>query len=453
MLAEIDTPELDERLAQAREELSRAKAALALAQVTAGRWAALRNSSAVSKQSADEKSSDEKVKEADVGAASANLDRLKAQKLFAQILAPFDGVVTARNIDIGSYVAPDRGAEPLFKVADIHAVRIYVNVPQIYSSRLARGMKATFTTPQWPDEVFNATITTTSNAIGAQTGSLLVELDRPMTTARFFPAPMPMCISSCRSTPRNCAFPPARCRSARRARGWPPSTRTTASTSRRSRSPRISARKSPSPAGFLQQDRVVDNPAETLVDGDKVRIGGAAVAPSNPQRQGLSRLTSSRAGFGAKAFFAGALAGLAGCDFAPNYMAPETAVPAITRPRRRPAPTRRRRKTGGRRFQSAELDRLEARVEADNPDYAAALARYDRAKAVLDLAQSAFYPQVVGQPALSFNKQSQHRPLRSANQPTYYGGNQLLGGLTWEAGHLGPHPRPGRRRQGRRAVQ
>ena len=200
VLAEIDTPELDERLAQAREELARAQAALSLAQVTAERWTALRSSSAVSKQSADEKTSDQKVKEADVGAASANLDRLKAQKLFAQIVAPFDGVVTARNIDIGSYVAPDRGFRALFKVADIHAVRIYVNVPQIYSSRLAEGMKATLTTPQWPDRPFAATIATTSNAIAAQTGSLLVELDRPNEDGALYPGSYADVISSCRST-------------------------------------------------------------------------------------------------------------------------------------------------------------------------------------------------------------------------------------------------------------
>ena len=84
------------------------------------------------------------------------------------------------------------------------------------------------------------------------------------------------------------------------------------------------------------------------------------------------------------------------------------------------------------RLPQPELDRLETRIETDNPDYAAALARYQRARAVLDLAQSAFYPTVMGAPSLSYNKQSQNRPLRSANQPTYYGGNQLLGSFSWE---------------------
>ena len=109
VLAEIETPELDERLAQAREELGRAQAALDLAKVTASRWTALRNSSAVSKQSADEKTSDLAVKQADVGAAGANLDRLKAQKQFAQIVAPFDGIVKSLKCKVGDIV--QEGAE------------------------------------------------------------------------------------------------------------------------------------------------------------------------------------------------------------------------------------------------------------------------------------------------------------------------------------------------------
>ncbi len=143
-------------------------------------------------------------------------------------------------------------------------------------------------------------------------------------------------------------------------------------------------------------------------------------------------MTFSRASFSARLLLGAALAGLAGCDFAPNYMAPQAAVPVHYKTAPPPGAAAPAAENWWKGFESGELDRLESRVEADNPDYAAALARYERAKAVLDLAQSAFYPTVTGQPELSFNKQSQHRPLRSANQPTYYGGNQLLGALSWE---------------------
>ena len=107
ILAVVDTPELDERIAVAESELAKARAKQALAHVTAQRWASLRNSAAVSQQAADEKEGDANAKNAEVQAAQANLDRLKALKGFANIVAPFDGVVTARNIDIGSLVKAD----------------------------------------------------------------------------------------------------------------------------------------------------------------------------------------------------------------------------------------------------------------------------------------------------------------------------------------------------------
>ncbi len=278
VLAEIDTPELDERLAQAREELGRAQAALSLAKVTAQRWDALRNSAAVSKQSADEKSSDEKVKQADVGAAAANLDRLKAQKVFAQIVAPFDGVVTARNIDIGSYVAPDRGAETLFKVADVHAVRIYVNVPQIYSSRIKAGMNAPFTTPQWPGRTFTATVATTSNAIGAQTGSLLTELDMPNDDGALFPGSyadvhfeLPVDATQLRVAASALTIGAQGTRIA------------TVDSDNHVRFKTVTiatdfGAEVAIASGLSPQDRVIDNPSETLAEGDTVRIGGAAAA-------------------------------------------------------------------------------------------------------------------------------------------------------------------------------
>ena len=107
VLAVVDTPELDQRLAVAQSELAKAKANMALAKVTADRWNSLRASAAVSQQAADEKDSDARAKAAEVEAAQSNVDRMKALKAFANIVAPFDGVVTARNVDIGSLVKAD----------------------------------------------------------------------------------------------------------------------------------------------------------------------------------------------------------------------------------------------------------------------------------------------------------------------------------------------------------
>ncbi len=123
---------------------------------------------------------------------------------------------------------------------------------------------------------------------------------------------------------------------------------------------------------------------------------------------------------------------LAGCDFAPRYATPKIAAPEKFKdsaPSGLRAPLT---EDWWANFHDRELDRLEALIETDNPDYAAALARYEQAKAFLDLANSAFFPTILGPPDLSYNKQSENRPLRSKNQPTYYGANQLYGQLTWE---------------------
>ena len=177
VLAVVDTPELDQRVAVAQSELAKAKANLALAKVTAERWNSLRSSAAVSQQAADEKDSDAHAKSAEVEAAQANIDRLKALKAFANIVAPFDGVVTARNVDVGSLVKADSNdSSALFTVADIHEMRIYVPVPQSYAAAMKDGMKARLELPEYPDRNFEATIETTSRAIDKKSRSLLVEL-------------------------------------------------------------------------------------------------------------------------------------------------------------------------------------------------------------------------------------------------------------------------------------
>ncbi len=176
-LAIIDTPTLDQQIEQAKEELTKAKANLAFAKTTAERWNSLRASAAVSQQAADEKVSDAAAREAEVAAAAANVERLKAQKDFANIVAPFDGVVTARNIDIGSLVNDTLGPQStLFVVADTHEMRVYVAVPQNFEADIQVGMHATLKLPEYPDRTFDAVVATSSRAIAKTSRSLLVEL-------------------------------------------------------------------------------------------------------------------------------------------------------------------------------------------------------------------------------------------------------------------------------------
>jgi RND family efflux transporter MFP subunit len=179
LLATIDTPELDQQLAQARADLESAKANMQLATTTAKRWTNLLAEDAVSKQETDEKSGDLAAKTAMVNAAKADVDRLLALKDFSRITAPFDGVVTARHTDIGALVNAGAGATPtseLFDVAKVDQLRLYVRVPQSYSARIAPGMTAELTVPEYPGRTFRASLTATSEAVSDASGTLLVEL-------------------------------------------------------------------------------------------------------------------------------------------------------------------------------------------------------------------------------------------------------------------------------------
>jgi RND family efflux transporter MFP subunit len=180
VLAVIDAPELDQELAQAKANLATVEANVKLAKVTAQRFMDLAADDAVSKQDADEKSGDFAAKTAAVKAAEANVQRLQALEGFKRILAPFDGVVTERNANIGALVNAGAGANSasaLFKVSDVHLLRVYVQVPQSYSAQVRKGMKASLTLPQYRGRTFPATIESDAGAVSGQSGTLLVELE------------------------------------------------------------------------------------------------------------------------------------------------------------------------------------------------------------------------------------------------------------------------------------
>jgi RND family efflux transporter MFP subunit len=179
VLADIDTPDLDQKFEQAQGDLAKAKADAALAEITAKRWQSMAATEAASQQTADERVGDYIASKAQVGAAAANVARLEALESFKKIIAPFDGVVTVRKIDVGALVNSTPGNAPdLFDVADVHEMRIYVDVPQGFSAQVHVGMTAQLKLPQYPDRTFTAVIATTSDAISHGSRSLLVELRR-----------------------------------------------------------------------------------------------------------------------------------------------------------------------------------------------------------------------------------------------------------------------------------
>ncbi len=180
VLATIDTPDLDEELAQAQADLATSQAQSTLADLTAKRWHALLASNSVSVQSSDEKEGDASARHAEVNAQKAHVDRLRALEGFKKLTAPFDGVVTARNTDVGALITGGSSAAiALFKVADMHEMRVYVRVPQAYASELRPGMQATLTEPQYPGRTFPASLATTSQSVAAESRTVLVELMAP----------------------------------------------------------------------------------------------------------------------------------------------------------------------------------------------------------------------------------------------------------------------------------
>jgi RND family efflux transporter MFP subunit len=177
LLAVIDTPELDQQIAQARADLGAAQSAEKLSAATARRWNSLLPLDAVSKQDAEEKDQEMASKASAAKATKANLDRLLAMKSFARIIAPFDGVVTRRTADIGQLVTTSSSGDPLFAVADMHAIRVYVNVPQATSAQIVPGMTVSLSVPEYPGRSFPARLVGTSGAISSQNASLQVEFD------------------------------------------------------------------------------------------------------------------------------------------------------------------------------------------------------------------------------------------------------------------------------------
>src|SRR6202030_1362909 len=177
VLALIDTPDLDQQLAQARATLASAKASSDIAALTANRYDILAKKQATSQQTADQTAADAAAKEAVTDANEANVRQLEAMQAFKQIVAPFDGVVTLRNTDVGALInAGSTAGQELFEVSDLHRVRIYVQVPQTFSADLRPGLQATLAMPQYPGRKFAATLVTTSNAVNATSRSMQVEL-------------------------------------------------------------------------------------------------------------------------------------------------------------------------------------------------------------------------------------------------------------------------------------
>jgi RND family efflux transporter MFP subunit len=189
LLATIETPELDQQLEQARADLKTAQANLRIAEITAARWQHLVKTNSVSQQETDQATFDLSAKTTLVDSNKANVDRLERLQAFERVIAPFDGVITARNTDIGALIQAGDNTTPkeLFRLAATQTLRVYISVPEIYAPSVKNGASATVTLDAFPNQKFKGTIVRNANAIDLNSRTLNVEVDVDNPSGRLFP--------------------------------------------------------------------------------------------------------------------------------------------------------------------------------------------------------------------------------------------------------------------------
>lgn len=281
LLAEIDTPEVDQQLRQAQADLATAQANERLAQITAERYRALLATDSVSKQDADNALGDAAAKRALVASAQANVARLRELERFKRIVAPFDGVVTARNVDLGDLIDAGSGtARELFHLADTHRLRIYVEVPQAQVPQLRPGMEAELHFTEHPDKTYPAELVNMASAIDPATRTMQVELQTDNPNGELLPgayaevhfrlAPVP---GSLRLSANTLLFRPQGMQVA--TVGRDDRVRLKTLTLGRDFGNTVEVL-----AGLAPDDRVIVNPPDAIAEGERVTV---VETPASPQ--------------------------------------------------------------------------------------------------------------------------------------------------------------------------
>ena len=285
VLATIDAPDLDQQLSQAKATLASVKANLQIATLTANRNNILLQKQIVAQQLADQTTADAAAKEAVVDANEANVLQLEAMQSFKTLAAPFDGVVTARNVELGMLINSGGSGQPLFEVSDLHRVRIFVQVPQSFSAGLAPGMKATFEMPQYPGVQFDATLSHISKAINATSHSMQVELQADNAAGKCFGG------SYCNvhfELPTDAGL--VKLPSTALVTGNQGTEVATLDSNDMVALKSVQLGRDLGDsveivAGLSPSDRVINNPPETLSAGDKVRVAAATAQVATPASQ------------------------------------------------------------------------------------------------------------------------------------------------------------------------
>jgi RND family efflux transporter MFP subunit len=283
LLAEIDAPDLDQQIMQAQADLGSAKANSALSEMTLTRGQSLITSRAISQQDLDQRAADSSNKQGLVRSAQANLDRLRVLERYKRLVAPFDGLVTARTTDVGALINAGSGGGPaMFVVSQIDKLRAYVNVPQNYVPSIRVGTKAQISVPEHPGKNFPGTVEASAQSVDAASGTTRMQLvvdnaANELMTGAFATVTFEL------PHPETAVNVPASALIFNR------SGLQVAIVDRENRiilKPITISRDLGSEveiaSGVVADDRVVINPPDGVVTGDQVRVAGAPGAPGEP---------------------------------------------------------------------------------------------------------------------------------------------------------------------------
>jgi len=297
LLAEIEAPDVDQQLAQAKADLLTARANAALASTTATRWQQLVKSDAVSLQDVDIKNGDFAAKAAIVKATQANVKRLEVMESFKRIIAPFNGIITARATDVGALInaGGGKGLE-LFVVSDMHKLRLYVNVPQTYAAQIVSGTQAQITVPERPGQTFAATVEASAQSVDPASGSTLVQLAVDNEAGELMPGALANVRFDLRPGSASLSVPA----SALIFDSQGVAVATLGSDNRVALKPVTVARDLGDvieiSSGLTATDRIIDSPPDGIAKGDQVRI-----APGSPTGGAMLAAALRQSSAGAKA--------------------------------------------------------------------------------------------------------------------------------------------------------
>jgi multidrug efflux pump subunit AcrA (membrane-fusion protein) len=301
VLAVIETPDLDQDLRQAQAQLAVARSSLALAESTARRWQSLASENAVSKQEVDEKQGDYMSKKSNVQALQASVERQQALKRYTQLVAPFEGVVTARNTDVGALVSAgaagsagssagsstgSNGGSELFVVSDLRRLRVYVQVPQRQVAEIRPGSKARLSVPERPGRSYDAKVVSLAQAINAGSGTMLVQLAVDNPRGELLPGAFAnVQFDQAAAGGSAVTVPPGALIMGRNGVQV-----ATLDANNRVRVRKVTIARDLGNVvelgdGVTRGDRIIDSPPDGIADGDVVKVGQAA-APGQPRKAG-----------------------------------------------------------------------------------------------------------------------------------------------------------------------